>query len=102
MRVCLAQGVLLGVLSREQESWRISPDLGPQRSQQIPEGAAILYADNSTCTGGVVRNRELEGGLLPRGLGKMVPYGAFPLQPGARFKRTVTSAARFWLRFHLA
>ena len=29
-------------------------------------------------------------------------YGAFPLQRGARFKRAVTSAARFWLRFHLA
>ena len=29
-------------------------------------------------------------------------YGAFPLQRAARFKRAVTSAARLWLRFHLA
>jgi len=28
--------------------------------------------------------------------------GAFPLQRGAPFKRAVTSAARLWLRFHLA
>ena len=28
--------------------------------------------------------------------------GAFPLQREARFKRAVTSAARLWLRFHLA
>ena len=35
-------------------------------------------------------------------LGLVRPYGAFPLQPAARFKRAVTSAARLWLRFHLA
>jgi len=56
-------GVLLGV--------RISSDLGPQRNQQIPEGAAIPYADHmhmhrGSAQGGVVRNRGLEGCLLPR------------------------------------
>ena len=30
------------------------------------------------------------------------PYGAFPLQRVARFKRAELCRARFWLRFHLA
>ncbi|KAI9518042.1 hypothetical protein NQZ68_041634 [Dissostichus eleginoides] len=61
----------------------LAKDAIEPRNRQIPEGAAIPYADHSTCTGGVVRNRGLEGCLLPRGPGKMVPYIQF-LRPLGR------------------
>ena len=49
--------------------------------------------------------KDMQTTKLPRidtKLPRIDTNGAFPLQRGARFKRAVTSAARLWLRFHLA
>ena len=48
------------------------------------------------------RDVSIAEAILPKDQIIFGTYGAFPLQRGGRFKRAVTSAARLWLRFHLA